>query len=44
MEEHHWGGQGWNPAVEPEEEEDLGVKIFNQSQWTSLFFAVFFYV
>jgi hypothetical protein len=22
MEEHHWGGQGWNPAVEPEEEEE----------------------
>jgi hypothetical protein len=21
MEEHHWGGKGWNPAVEPEEEE-----------------------
>jgi hypothetical protein len=20
MEEHHWGGQGWNPAEEPEEE------------------------
>jgi hypothetical protein len=25
MEEHHWGGQGWNPAVGPEEE-DLYIK------------------
>jgi hypothetical protein len=22
MGEHHWCGQGWNPAVEPEEEEE----------------------
>jgi hypothetical protein len=22
MEEHHWGGQGWNPAVEPKVEEE----------------------
>jgi hypothetical protein len=22
MEEYHWGGQGWNPAVEPEGEEE----------------------
>jgi hypothetical protein len=22
MEDHHWGGQCWNSAVEPEEEED----------------------
>jgi hypothetical protein len=22
MEDHHWGGQGWNSAVEPEEDED----------------------
>jgi hypothetical protein len=21
MEDHHWGGQGWNSAVEPNEEE-----------------------
>jgi hypothetical protein len=21
MEDHHWGGQGWNSSVEPEEEE-----------------------
>jgi hypothetical protein len=21
MEDHHWGSQGWNSAVEPEEEE-----------------------
>jgi hypothetical protein len=21
MEGHHWGGQGWNSAVEPQEEE-----------------------
>jgi hypothetical protein len=20
MEDHHWGGQGWNSAVEPQEE------------------------
>jgi hypothetical protein len=20
MEDHHWGGQGWNSAVEPEED------------------------
>jgi hypothetical protein len=22
MEDHHWGGQGWNSAVEAEEEEN----------------------
>jgi hypothetical protein len=27
MEEHHWGGQGWNPAVEPEEEEEDGHQL-----------------
>jgi hypothetical protein len=25
MEECHWGGQGWNSAVEPEEEEYVGL-------------------
>jgi hypothetical protein len=32
MEDHHWGGQGWNSAVEPEEEDkrnlDLPKNIF----------------
>jgi hypothetical protein len=23
MEDHHWGGQCWNSAVEPEEEEEV---------------------
>jgi hypothetical protein len=27
MEEHHWGGQGWNPAVELEEEEEEEVDL-----------------
>jgi DNA phosphorothioation-dependent restriction protein DptG len=24
MEDHHWGGQGWNSAVKPEKEEHSG--------------------
>jgi hypothetical protein len=36
MGEHHWGGQGWNPAVEPEEEEEeeeepVSINFFKES-------------
>jgi hypothetical protein len=30
MEEHHWGGQDWNPAVETEEEEE-GNYVYHMS-------------
>jgi hypothetical protein len=29
MEGHHWGGQGWNAAVEPQEEEEIFIILRN---------------
>jgi hypothetical protein len=27
MEDHHWGGQGWNSAVKPEKEEHSAQEV-----------------